>query len=269
VRLFSGAKPARALAATLVDADGRAELEALHETTLRLIERLDLEDVLNTIVERAAALVGTRHGYLYLLESDGELRVHVGTGIFRNQVGYRLGVGEGLAGRVAQTGEPLAVEDYSVWAGGRRDLQKLGFRAVVGVPLLGGATVTGVIGLAHLAPNRTFGPSEIALLTRFGRLASLALDNARLYAAAQRELDQRRQTEEELLDTVARLRLSEQALHHAHEETIRRLGHAAEFRDSDAVSFSASRARCTTSGRSRFRTRSSSSRGRSRRKSAR
>jgi diguanylate cyclase (GGDEF)-like protein len=250
VRLFSGAKPAHASAATLVDARERAELEALHETTLRLIERLDVEDVLNAIVERAAALVGTRHGYLYLLEPDGELRVHVGTGIFRNQVGYRLRVGDGLAGRVARAGEPLAVQDYSVWAGGQRDLQKLGFRAVAGVPLLAAGTVTGVLGLAHLAPNRTFGSSEIALLTRFGRLASLALDNARLYAAAQRELDQRRRTEEELLDTVARLRRSEQALHHAHEETIRRLGHAAEFRDSQAGSHIERMSRyCTLLGR--------------------
>src|ERR687895_2384175 len=38
--------------------DEREELAALHETALGLIERLDLGDLLEAIVERAAALVG-------------------------------------------------------------------------------------------------------------------------------------------------------------------------------------------------------------------
>jgi len=211
----------------------QAELAALHETTLALLDRLDLEGLLETIVDRAGGLVGARHGYLYLLEPGGaELRVRVGTGIFHDLVGHRLPVGEGLGGRVAATGEPLVVDDYSTWTGAQPELQKLPFRAVVGVPLSGGGQVTGVIGLAHLEPERSFGPSEVDLLSRFGRLASLALENTRLYTASQEELRQRRHSEEELLDTVARLRRSEQGLQQAHEETIRRLSHAAEFRDS-------------------------------------
>lgn len=102
-----------------------AQLTALHETTLALLDRLDLEDLLETIVERAGGLVGTRHGYLDLLEpSGGELRVHVGTGIFRDWVDFRLPVGEGLAGQVAATGEPLVVDDYSTWPGAQPDFQK-------------------------------------------------------------------------------------------------------------------------------------------------
>lgn len=100
------------------------------------------------------------------------------------------------------------------------------------MPLSGAGKVTGVIGLAHLDPQRSFGPAEIDLLSRFGQLASLALENARLYAAAQEELRNRRHAEEELLDTIARFRRSQQELQGAHEETIRRLGQAAEFRDS-------------------------------------
>ncbi|MGH3066193.1 MAG: HD domain-containing phosphohydrolase, partial [Gaiellaceae bacterium] len=211
-----------------------AELAVLHETTLALLDRLNLEDLLETIVERAGALVGTRHGYLYLLEPGGtELRVRVGTGIFGDLVDSRLPVGEGLGGRVAATGEPLVVDDYSTWVGAQPALQKLPFRAVVGVPLSDGAEVTGVIGLAYLESGESFGHAEVDLLSRFGQLASLALENARLYEAAQEELRHRRRTEEELLDTVARLRRSERELQRAHAETIRRLGHAAEFRDSE------------------------------------
>jgi diguanylate cyclase (GGDEF)-like protein len=213
----------------------QAGLAALHKTTLALLDRQNPEDLLETIVERAGGLLGTRHGYLYLLEPNGdELRVHVGTGIFRDLVNHRLPVGEGLGGRVARTGEPLVVDDYSTWDGAQAELRTLPFRAVVGVPLCGGGQVIGVIGLAHLEPDRSFGPSEVDLLTHFGQLASIALENARLYTAAQEELRHRRLAEEELLDSVARLRRSQQELQRAHEETIRRLGHAAEFRDSHA-----------------------------------
>lgn len=216
-------------------ASHRAEVAALHETTLALLDRRNPEELFETIVERAGRLLGTKHGYLYLLDPNGaELRVHVGTGVFRDLVDHRLAVGEGVAGRVAQTGEPLVVDDYSTWAGAQAELRGMLLRAVVGVPLNGGREVLGVLGLVHLEPERSFGPSEVDLLTRFGRLASIALENARLYTAARDELLQRRNAEEELLDTVARLRRSQEDLQRAHEETIRRLGHAAEFRDSHA-----------------------------------
>jgi GAF domain-containing protein len=40
----------------------------------------------------------------------------------------------------------------------------------------------GVIGLAYLEPGRTFGEAELAALERFAQLASVSLENARLYS---------------------------------------------------------------------------------------
>lgn len=212
-----------------------AEAAALHETTVALLDGLDLEDLLEKIVERAGALLGTCHGYLYLLEPNGaDLRMHVGTGAFRDWIDFRLPVGDGMAGRVAASGEPMVVDDYASWTSAPPELRKLEFHAVLGVPLSKGGRPTGVLGVARPEPERSFSPLEIDLLTRFGRLASVALENARLYSAAQEELRQRRRAEDELLDTVARLRRSQRELQHAHEETIRRLAHAAEFRDSES-----------------------------------
>lgn len=216
------------------DARRRAELDSLQETALLLAERLDPESLLATIVERASELVGTEHGYLYLCHHEDEtLTIKIGTGAFARQIGYRLRLGDGVAGRVAKTGEPLAVDGSGTWSDRARDLEGVAFQAAVAVPLRGARGVTGVIGLCHLEPGLTFGNSEIALLERFGKLAAIALDNARLYQSAQTEIDQRKRTEEELLDTVARLSRSELELKRAHEETIRRLADAAEFRDAE------------------------------------
>jgi putative two-component system response regulator len=115
-----------------------------------------------------------------------------------------------------------------------RTFDEAPFRALVGVPLEAGGRVSGVFGLARVEGKRSFGEAEVALLTRFGRLASLALENARLYTTAQEELGERRRAEEELIETVARLRQAESAIQLSQGETIRRLAFAAEFRNAES-----------------------------------
>ncbi|HEV3478780.1 MAG TPA: HD domain-containing phosphohydrolase, partial [Gaiellaceae bacterium] len=223
--------PRRALASV---PDEREELAALHETALGLIERLDLDDLLQAIVDRAGGLVGTCHGYLYLADGEGRaLELRVGTGIFESWVGYGLDRGSGAAGRVLETGEPVVVNDYHAWSGRDSAFDGVPFTAVVGTPLYGGGRVTGVVGLARVDDDQPFCDAEVALLNRFGRLASLALENARLYGIAQQELGERRRAEDELLQTVARLRQAESALQASQAEAIRRLAFAAEFRNAE------------------------------------
>jgi diguanylate cyclase (GGDEF)-like protein len=223
--------PLRALSSV---PDQHAELAALHETALGLIERLDLDELLQTIVDRAGQLVGTPHGYLYLADADEQaLELRVGTGIFETWVGFGLQRGEGAGGRVLATGEPLVVNDYHAWSHRQSAFDSVPFTAVVGVPLQAHGRITGVVGLARMDENETFGDADVALLTRFGRLASLALENARLYGTAQEELSERRRAEDELLHTVARLRKAESALQVSQAETIRRLAFAAEFRNAE------------------------------------
>jgi hypothetical protein len=58
VRLFRRARRLHARTGGSSSALEQAELAALHETTLALLDRLNLEDLLETIVERAGGLVG-------------------------------------------------------------------------------------------------------------------------------------------------------------------------------------------------------------------
>ena len=182
-----------------------AELGALHETALLLIDELDPEKLLEHIAVKAGELVGTPNTYVYLREGE-ELRVAIGTGSFAGNVDHRIGRGEGLAGRVWESTQPLAVDDYASWEGRLSRYEDDDFRAVVGVPLRSRTEITGVLGLAHDDPARTFGPTEIALLSRFAHLASLALESARLYAAARDELQERRRAEHALRQAELRYR---------------------------------------------------------------
>ena len=91
-------------------------LEALHETTLGLIRRLDLDELLQVIITRAGLLLNTPHSFIFLLEpGENEIEQRVGTGLFASTVGFRLKRGDGISGQVWETGQPLLVEDYSTW----------------------------------------------------------------------------------------------------------------------------------------------------------
>lgn len=179
-----------------------AYLTALHETTLGLMSRLDLEDLLEQIIARAASLVGTEHGYVFLLSPDRnsrgeqEMIMRVGIGAYNGFKGTKANYGVGLAGTVWQSGEPLVVDDYRNWSGrlalSSRDI----LRAVAGVPLKSGAQTVGVIGLAYLEEARRFDKAEMQALARFAELAAISLDNAQLYQAAQSELVERKRAEE-------------------------------------------------------------------------
>ncbi|MGH3021272.1 MAG: PAS domain S-box protein [Gaiellaceae bacterium] len=183
-----------------------AELSALHDTALQLIDELDAQKLLERIAARAGELVGTDATYVYLRDGEEELRVAVGTGAFAGNVGQRLGKGEGLAGRVWARGEPVTVDDYQTWEGRHRRFEGSPFHGVVGVPLRSRTDFVGVLGVAFLEEGRTFTEPELALLSRFAHLASLALESARLYSSAQEELQERRRAEGALREAELRYR---------------------------------------------------------------
>jgi PAS domain S-box-containing protein len=183
-------------------------LAALHETTLNLMNRLGPQDVLQAAVTRAAALVGSKHGYIYKVRPGGEeIEVLVAIGAFRSWIGQRMKPGEGMAGKVWMSGEPMVVDDYDTWDG-RSDAFPTGvFRAVVGLPLKTGDEVVGVIGVAHVDESRTFDSDEVELLGRFAGLASLAIENSRLHSAVRQELAERERAEHELRIAEAKYRM--------------------------------------------------------------
>jgi len=153
--------------------------------------------LLERIVTWAGQVVGTPNGYICLIEPDsGEMVLRLGIGAYTGLVGLRMLKGEGLSGRVWETGQPLAIPDYSRWEGRVPRIAAENFRAVLGVPLVSRGTVTGVIGLAFSEPGREFSTEEVQQVSRFAEVASIALDNARLYGAAEQELVERQRAEQ-------------------------------------------------------------------------
>ncbi len=171
---------------------------ALHETSLGLMNRLETGELLEAIAARAAQLAGAANGYIYLVEGEDEMEVKVGLGTMSSYIGYRLKKGQGLSGAVWESGKGLLVNDYQSWAGRFSGFDGNRFYAAVAVPLFSEGEVVGTLGLSHADPERQFSPAEFDLLMQFAQLASIALDNARLYSSVQQELSERKRAEEAL-----------------------------------------------------------------------
>ncbi len=182
-------------------------LAALQQTSLDLLAQLDLNTLLENIILRANELIGTDSGFVDLVDPEsGGLLPQIGIGALVESTKFQVKPGEGLAGVVWQTGKPLVVEDYDAWPGRIAAFSKNSLYSLAGVPLIAGGKVIGVLGLGHSCQSRKrFDPEALEWMGEFARLAAIAIENARLYAKAQRELAARTQAEREVQEFNASL----------------------------------------------------------------
>ncbi len=175
------------------------QLDALRQVSQDLIALHHLDALLQQIVERAVQLLDGKAGGMYLYHPDRDiLEWVVGVREDPTLVGLTISRGEGLSGKVWDTGEPLIVDDYQSWPG--RSSQWAGFpvRAAMSVPIQWGGEFLGVLHIHTGNTQRRFTPQDAALLSQFATQAAIAIQNARLHEQAHQEIAERRRTEEEL-----------------------------------------------------------------------
>ena len=174
-----------------------SELDALHATAFDLSARQqDLRALLQAIVLRAMALLDAPNGFVYLYDAAAEeLKLVIDLGEYANTE-IRLKMGEGLAGQVAQTHEPMLLDDYSAWEGRAAVYESTPYHAVIEVPMLFDGQLIGVLGVNETGhQNRKFTYADARTLSTFAGQAATAVYNARLLGSIQRELAERKKAE--------------------------------------------------------------------------
>jgi len=177
---------ARLLSAERQRAD---EEEALRATMADLSAQLELSKLLQAVLERAVSLLHVSHGELAIYHTAArELEVVASHNIGkRDTTGTRMALGEGAIGCAAKDGKPLIIDNYLEWAGRSPQYAQVDFHAVMVAPLLMGGHLVGAIAFMDRDPNRRFGPDDLRLLNLFAPQAAIAIENARLFTAAQEQ----------------------------------------------------------------------------------
>jgi PAS domain S-box-containing protein len=166
------------------------EQRALLDTMADLSSQRELSKLLQAVLERAVTLLDVTGGELAIYdEHAGELVIVASHHIGMDSTGVRLKPGEGAMGTVAVTHEPLIIPEYDEWVGrsGKYSGVRSTVRAVMAAPLLIGDRLVGAIASVHSDPARQFGADDLRLLNLFAPQAAIAIENARLYSAAQRQ----------------------------------------------------------------------------------
>ena len=164
------------------------EMTSLYTISLRLTRAEELGELLQTIVEQAAALLQANGGGLYLYDqATDELELAVVHGIvLEEDLGIRLQPGEGLSGKVMQERHPLVVDDYHTWEGRSLKFEGRPYTAVAAVPLLWRDQLVGVLDVTDDKERRTFSENDVRLLTLLAQQAAAAIANARLFEETRR-----------------------------------------------------------------------------------
>ncbi len=166
------------------------EFRALYETSNAIAAESDLTSLLQSIIEWAKKLLNTASSgiYLYLAQTD-ELVLTVETASYL-PVGTRLRKGEGVAGRVAQSRQPLRINDYSTWEGRSPQYAGTIIRAVLEVPLLHQGELVGVLAVDETGSSeRKFSDDDERLLSLFALQAAGAIHSSRLHEETVRRLE--------------------------------------------------------------------------------
>lgn len=174
-------------------------LTSVHELSLSLLNRLDLEPLLESIVLRSAEFVGDSQGFIDLHLPDGR-HIH---GLSRGEKfiwltdEQELPVTE-LIISIQNSGQPMVLDNYYRWVAQPRITEggEETSLPIIAVPLKADQHFIGVLGLMRDSINETYSALQLETLTRFAGLAAIAFDQVQLYQSVQNELNERRRAEQ-------------------------------------------------------------------------
>jgi signal transduction histidine kinase len=162
----------------------RHQLLALSHISSAPTERWSPDAILRISLDIALETVnGTIGGIMLLDEETGTLYYRLQRGMpakYAEEI--RLKLGEGIAGTVAQTGQPILLNDVTKDPRIRHyDLVKTeGLRSFVSVPLKTTDRIIGVMNVASRMPGQ-FSEGDLYLLTSIGHHIGIATEQAGLY----------------------------------------------------------------------------------------
>jgi signal transduction histidine kinase/HD-GYP domain-containing protein (c-di-GMP phosphodiesterase class II) len=144
--------------------------------------RSELHEMLTLIVRMIAELLGAKIVSLMLLDQNRrELFIKVSYGLDEWIVDQaRVKVGEGIAGRVAQTGEPLLIDNIEkngVFMSPNNPQYET--MSLVSVPLSVQDMIVGVVNVNNKVSGERFNQDDLNLLVSFAARISMALDRMR------------------------------------------------------------------------------------------
>ncbi len=152
----------------------------------------DLNQLLELIMHQGTRIMRAQASSLVLLDQKTQkLYFKVTTGSQKDKMkNFEINLGQGIIGHVAETGEPLLIEDVTQDQRWYRNISdEIGFKtkSILCVPMKVNDKVIGAIEFINKAGGEAFQKSDLELLNVFAGAAALAIANAKKFQIAERE----------------------------------------------------------------------------------
>jgi signal transduction histidine kinase len=159
-------------------------LRRLQLVTDAALSHLDLDQLLAELLTRIRDVLDADTAVVLLCdELRSELVARAAIGLEEEvELGVRIPVGRGFAGRIAAERRPIVLDDVDRAEVLNPILRENGVKSMAGVPLVFGNEVLGVLHVGTLTP-REFTKDDIELLEVVADRVALAIEHARLFEA--------------------------------------------------------------------------------------
>ena len=177
------------------------ELETLNEVSREISSRLDIQQVLNSVTEKARSLLGGEVASLCLVDANRQwLKLQALSGPRHAVVNKTMRADDEFAGAVL-SGDGAMICETGSCRGGCRMLSDDYRASHLAAPLRIGDRVIGALCVGSSVQNQ-FAAESADMLTKLANVAAIALENARLFAQAERvaTLEERRRVAAEMHD---------------------------------------------------------------------
>lgn len=168
-------------------------VEALAQIGKAITSQLNLDEVLNQVVTTAMSLTSAGETSIWLVDdATGELFLEARRGIDDARLRRtRMPIDDDTpAGRVIKTGKSLRTSSEPGEAA-QQIMTGYLVEALAYVPISLGGVTFGVLASAHREPGKSFDDQDERLLGAIADYAAIAIQNARLYRATDKALDER------------------------------------------------------------------------------
>ncbi|MDH3973491.1 MAG: GAF domain-containing protein [Deltaproteobacteria bacterium] len=196
------------------------QLFAINMVASVVNQSLNLKTTLHGALQEVLKVTGMEFGWIYLPARGGkvfEMAAYEGIEAELAAEIRLLKPGEGIAGKVATSGEPIIVDDVSIDARATRlSLLDVKFKAFASIPLRSREETLGAMNITSYA-SHAFSGDEVKLLRAIGDQIGTAVENSQLYGKLKEQLDEIKKTQEQLLRTAKLASLGELAANVAHE----------------------------------------------------
>lgn len=160
-------------------------LVGLHEFGMSATGIISKEELTQSVIEAACKLIRSEAGSLMLIDQDdNELYIAASRGLPPDVIAStRIKVGEGIAGKVAQTCKPIFVEDIEADIRFQRtnSSDRYKSKSFISVPLRVKNRVVGVLNINASREVTSFEDRDVRLLTILADQAAMTLENIELY----------------------------------------------------------------------------------------